>query len=782
MRAAHGELQGPDERVRPTLNRVTIGRSLAVIPIVLGVIALVGWFTGQEVLKGLLLDTPMKANTALSLVLVGAGYLLIAARVPTAGASRALLTVLLGLPAVLGSLTLFEYLSGVRVGIDEMLFIDALDPDLPGRMSLGASIGLILTSGGTLAIIGRARMLPLLLGSVSCTLASLAILGHLYEASELTGLGFGTQIAIPTAAALVCLAAAVMSHPAVHGPHEILGRRSRGGDVARVLLIAAATVLPAIGVLRVLGEHAGLYGTGFGVAFMTALSGATLAMVGTWLGHWLDDADAKRRSTERDLAQLIDLSSDAICIANGEGFMEQLNPAWTTILGHGTSELRARPFLEFVHPDDTARTVAEFQRILAGNDVTAGFTNRYQHRDGSYRTIEWNSVLNRDSGRVFAIARDVSARVERERERALQAAIVETTDDAVMSFDLDARVTSWNRGAERLYGYEASEAVGSDVAILIPPDRSDEASLRRAQIRNGSPATRVETVRLHRDGRQMTVMVTTSPLRDSDGHLLGASAVTRDITELKTARDAVQAINTQLVERNNELRDFASIVSHDLRAPLRRLQMFADMAAELSDKDPEVADLMVRMQSSATRMEALVIDLLTYARLGATGIGMRRVHLGAVVGEALSDLQPAVLETCALVESGPMPTIEADPLLLRQLVTNLVGNGLKFRKPNTPPVISVNAKVVDDHGDRHVDLTVTDSGIGFEPQYAERIFGIFERIETEGYQGTGVGLAICRKVALLHNGTIDAASRPGDGATFTVHLPIQQPHELPDVA
>jgi signal transduction histidine kinase len=180
-------------------------------------------------------------------------------------------------------------------------------------------------------------------------------------------------------------------------------------------------------------------------------------------------------------------------------------------------------------------------------------------------------------------------------------------------------------------------------------------------------------------------------------------------------------------------------------------------------------------------MEALVVDLLTYARVGASAITMRRVDLADIVGEALAQEKSSVQVREAQVDVRALPSLDGDPILLRQLFANLIGNAVKFAKPGTTPVVTISGDDagIDGLGRAMAEVRVTDDGIGFAPEYAERIFRIFERLSVET-AGTGVGLAICKKIVELHGGTIQATSTPGEGATFTVRLPIEQLKEASD--
>jgi light-regulated signal transduction histidine kinase (bacteriophytochrome) len=246
--------------------------------------------------------------------------------------------------------------------------------------------------------------------------------------------------------------------------------------------------------------------------------------------------------------------------------------------------------------------------------------------------------------------------------------------------------------------------------------------------------------------------------------------------ELETANRDLRVFSERLGQSNRELQDFASVASHDLQEPLRKVQTFGDRlktqcAAAL---DEQGLDYLNRMMSAARRMQELVQDLLVFSRLNSRPRSFVAVDLGQVTREVLSDLEIRIAESGAQVDIGELPTIDADPMLIRQLLQNLIGNALKFHKKGQPPVVRIRA-VPDSGSDSPgmCGLSVADEGIGFDEKYLDRIFAVFQRLHgRDEYEGTGVGLAICRKIARRHGGDITASSAPGHGSVFTVTLPF----------
>lgn len=251
--------------------------------------------------------------------------------------------------------------------------------------------------------------------------------------------------------------------------------------------------------------------------------------------------------------------------------------------------------------------------------------------------------------------------------------------------------------------------------------------------------------------------------------------------EHQQAEEKARAFAVELQRSNRELEQFASVASHDLQEPLRKIQAFGDRlqarcAAGLGDQGREYLD---RMRSAAARMSTLINDLLAFSRVTTRAQPFVPVDLGREARAVVSDLEGRLHQTGGRVELGPLPTLHADPMQMRQLLQNLIGNGLKFHKPGEAPAVRVEGRLRPESGGPENgiwEITVQDNGIGFEEKYLDRIFELFQRLHPRNqYEGTGIGLAICRKIVERHGGTISARSTPGQGATFVVTLPASPP-------
>jgi signal transduction histidine kinase len=256
-----------------------------------------------------------------------------------------------------------------------------------------------------------------------------------------------------------------------------------------------------------------------------------------------------------------------------------------------------------------------------------------------------------------------------------------------------------------------------------------------------------------------------------------------EIDERHRAEVALREMTGQLERSNRELQDFASVASHDLQEPLRKIQAFGDrLTAKYSDQlSSEGRDYLHRMHAAAGRMRRLIEDLLTFSRVTTRALPFEEVDLSRIAAEVVDDLEARIEQSGGRVEVGPLPKLQADPLQMRQLIQNLISNGLKFQKPNERPEVRVSAEVVRDERMDHAGaemcrLRVKDNGIGFDERYLDRIFTVFQRLHSRHeYAGTGVGLAICRKIVERHGGSITARSALGEGAEFIAQLPIRQP-------
>ena len=363
--------------------------------------------------------------------------------------------------------------------------------------------------------------------------------------------------------------------------------------------------------------------------------------------------------------------------------------------------------------------------------------------------------------------------------------LLENAPDAIIIANKSGRILLANAQASVLFGYPKEELLNQELELLLPERmRGDHVNRRQGFSANASVrpmGSGLDIVGRRKDGSEVPLDIKLSPLH-TGGELL-ITAVIRDITERKAFERQLQENNKLLKEKNFELEQFASIASHDLQEPLRKILAFGDRlkqrhASLLPDEGREYIG---RMLSAAERMSRLINDLLQYSRLMTRATPMLKRDLNEVVRGVLADLEIRIEKDNARVTAGLLPQIVCDPSQMRQLFQNLIGNALKFHGTE-PTQIRIESTIVSHNGAgsvlprQELEIKVIDNGIGFDEKYAERIFHVFERLHGQSqYEGTGIGLAVCKRIVERHNGTIRASSSPGNGATFTVTFPFSEP-------
>lgn len=361
------------------------------------------------------------------------------------------------------------------------------------------------------------------------------------------------------------------------------------------------------------------------------------------------------------------------------------------------------------------------------------------------------------------------AAVERSAALSRLAAIVESSNDAIIGLDLAGRITSWNRAAERMYGYSAEEAVGASIALLAPPALKDDELKLIERIRTGESLPYYETVRVTKQGKTIDVSLTMSPIRNADGEVIALSKIARDIGERKRAERALADKTEELAHSNKELEQFAYVASHDLQEPLRMIGSYTQLLLRRyrSKLDQDADEFIGYVVDGVKRMQTLIQDLLAYSRVGTQGMPFTAVDFEAILAQTLRDLTVARRESGAEIVHDRLPTLNADAVQIAQLWQNLIGNAIKFRS-DQPLKIHIGSQLENDTW----HFKVSDNGIGIEPQYAERIFIIFQRLHTrDRYPGTGIGLAICKKIVERHGGRIWIESQLGHGTIVHFTLP-----------
>jgi len=348
--------------------------------------------------------------------------------------------------------------------------------------------------------------------------------------------------------------------------------------------------------------------------------------------------------------------------------------------------------------------------------------------------------------------------------------ILNSAGEGICGLDIDGKATFVNPTVAKLTGWPVAELIGKS---------ESEIFFRNSKKGNTEVLTRNpdEQFLSRKDGTNFPVELVKTPINEN-GRVIGSVLVFKDITERKRVEETLARKASELARSNAELEQFAFVASHDLQEPLRKIQAFGDRLKVKCEsfESTEIRDYLDRMQNAAARMRNLINDLLAFSRVIRSSEPFVQVDLAQVTKEVLVDLEVRIEKTGAKVEVESLPTIDADPMQMRQLMLNLLGNALKFQPPGSIPVVKIAATTITAvSGEQLCELSVEDNGIGFDEKYLDKIFAVFQRLHGRSeYEGTGVGLAVCRRIVDRHRGNIIARSQPGKGAMFIVTLPMSQ--------
>ena len=501
-------------------------------------------------------------------------------------------------------------------------------------------------------------------------------------------------------------------------------------------------------------------------------------------------AEAARRESGQRFRATFEQAAVGIALVAPDGRWVQVNHRLCEIVGYSQDELLARTFQDITHPDDLNADIASMRQMLAGEIETYSMEKRYLHKGGAIVWINLTvALVRRPDGSpdyFISVVEDIQRR--KEAEAALQAREATLREAQRLAgignwrWDLRTDRHAWSEEIYRIYGRDPSlpPAVYPEVqAYFTPESWARLAAAVETGLAQGTPyECDAEVVRADGTRRWITARGKATP--DAGGTVVELHGTVQDITERKRAEEEIRKLNeglearvrertAELARSNAELEQFAYVASHDLQEPLRMVVGYVQLLEKrLADKlDADTREFMSFAVDGALRMQRLIQDILVYSRVGTRAQPLEPVDTAAALNETLALLASRMAETGAKVDAQSLPMVTADRVQLVQLFQNLIGNAIKFCTERAPR-IRVEAR----REPNRWRFSVTDNGIGIAPEYRGRIFGIFQRLHTRPeFPGTGIGLAICKRIVERHGGEIGIDSAPGGGSVFWFTLP-----------
>jgi PAS domain S-box-containing protein len=498
--------------------------------------------------------------------------------------------------------------------------------------------------------------------------------------------------------------------------------------------------------------------------------------------------EALQKSQER-YRTLAENAGEAIFVVQ-DGMIKFMNPKGAELSGYSIEELASGPFAKFIHPDDVNLVLNRYAGRLKGDPAPQIYDFRILRKDSDIRWGELNAVPISwdDRPAVLCFMTDITQR--KQAEEALTQSeekyrtILDEIGDAYFEVDLKGNFTFVNDQMTQHLQYSKEELLGMNYrTFTVPEEIKNVYEAYNRVYRTGEPSLSFSHKVIRKDGTRRISNVSISPLRNVKGELYGFRGISRDITtqkRLEEEREAllqdIKRINRKLEEANKELQDFVYIASHDLREPLRKISSFGTLLQDslkekLNEDQQENFEFMI---DGARRMQDMIDALLSYSRLTTKAKPPEWVDLNKVI----KDLEKLELATIVDETRGtihvpePLPSVQADPTQMHQLFQNLIGNGLKFHKEEILPEIIIRCYVVENN---MIRIEVEDNGIGIDEKYHSQLFTMFKRLHSrEEYEGTGIGLASCKKIVERHGGDIGIKSTLGKGSTFWFTLPRER--------
>lgn len=533
---------------------------------------------------------------------------------------------------------------------------------------------------------------------------------------------------------------------------------------------------------------------------LTKVTGDKDSNMGQEINYGNEEDGRGDDSYRRIMAEIRDY---AFILLDQEGNIVDWNNGAEVLEGYPAQEVTGKNLRLLYSREDRDHGLPEKLLQDAKNQGSASYQGRHLRKDGTtfwgYTSITAHTGWDGEIWGYSCIIRNFPERAAagdklsaylgelqrtneqlRRSEERYHRMIDEVQDYAIIFLNVSGEIENWNAGAQNINGYTAAEVIGSSFTIFYTPEDL-AAGLPVKLLREASMSGRAvdEGYRVRKDGTRFWASVVITALHDSQNRVIGYSKVTRDLTGRKEAEQAMDQKNRALEQANAQLSSFAFVASHDLKEPLRKIQVFTSRIVETESLSEKSTGYVDKILKSASRMQTLIEELLAFSKMSAPG-EKEMVDLNQVITDVRNDLELAIADKHATITSGFLPTISGTTFQLHQLFFNLFSNSLKFAKMDVDPVISIEYEKVTGprpahgimDGNKYHCISITDNGIGFSQDQASKIFDVFYRLHSrEMFEGTGIGLAIVKRVVENHNGVIATEGKPGQGAKFFVYFP-----------
>jgi PAS domain S-box-containing protein len=496
----------------------------------------------------------------------------------------------------------------------------------------------------------------------------------------------------------------------------------------------------------------------------------------------------KLAESEERYRDLFDHASDMIHIVTPEGKILYVNNAWSNAIGYREDELKGKFIYSFVAEKERTRFEQYRNQVIAGKASQQEIETCFISKSGTEVIAEGSISCRYKDGKpeyTRGILRNITTRKNNEkklkffteelieREENIRQ-LIQNAPDAVIVIDEHSDILLWNPKAEQIFGWNAQEVIGKILSDTIIPPQYREAhhqgmkrflSTGEHRVMNKT----IEITALNKEGVEFYISLTISRAKRSGENAF--IAFIRDISEQKKNHLELERKRAELEKTNLELEQFAWVASHDLKEPLRKILTFSDMLLTRYELTRQVRETLEKIHGSGTRMNELIKSILLYSNVSDERRLFEPTDLNSILKDVITDLELIIAEKNARINFSSLPTIEAVSFQMRQLFQNLISNSLKYSKPGNIPLIDIASKPLDE---KKVVITIRDNGIGFESAYNEKIFQVFQRLSNNASQeGTGIGLALCKKIAETHQGLITAFGMKGEGAIFSIILPYR---------